>query len=116
MKKSGNPYGQETGETLAKKKAVIGAAMTLAEAGRLGGLKGGKARVPKGFAVNRKAIRKAHATQRKRLAAERKEKIERAAENTVRSLTSAINDETLARALLAAIRQKRVCHLLFKVR
>lgn len=90
--------------------------MTLSEAGRLGGLKGGKAKVPKGFAVNRKAIKKAHATQRKKMIMKRKEQVERAAKNTVRSLAGIVGSMEMAKALLLAIRQKRVCHLLFKVK
>lgn len=90
--------------------------LTLSEAGRLGGLKGGKAKVPKGFAVNRKAIQKAHATQRKKMIAKRKEQVERAAKNTVRSLAGIVGSMEMAKALLLAIRQKRVCHLLFKVK
>jgi hypothetical protein len=90
--------------------------LTLSEAGRLGGLKGGKACVPKGFAVNRKAIHKAHATQRKKMAVKRKEQVERAAKNTVRSLAGIVGSEAVAAAILLAVRQKRVCHLLFKAK
>lgn len=99
--------------------------LTLSEAGRIGGLKGGKAKVPKGFAVNRKAIKKAHATQKANLAAKRKAKIERASKNTVSALALAITnthltngcyDAEIAAKVLEAIRQKRVCNLLFKVK
>ena len=90
--------------------------LTLSEAGRLGGLKGGKAKVPKGFAVNRKAIAKAQATKKKRQEAKRKERIERAARNTVRSLAGIVGSEAVAAAILLAVRQKRVCHLMFKAK
>ena len=105
-------------KTVAAKKK-----MTVVEVGRLGGSKGGKARVPKGFAVNRKAMRKAHATQKKKRAEARKAEIEQAAGDTKRRLALILSGALLeargdvaqvADALLSAIRQKRVCHLTFK--
>lgn len=74
---------------------------------------GGSVKCPKGFSspkVKRKAIR----TRKKNAEKRRRERVEKAADATILRLTLITNDDAMSRAIVEAVRQKRVCNLHFK--